>query len=82
MKEIGSEFLPYEAQTLTQDIRINEYNGIRLSNVDDSNIVLNPKDEEDERVVTNYTSLLQVSNVDEKNKRIEVVKGNYFSKDQ
>ena len=32
-------------------IRINEYNGIRLSTVDDSNIMLNPKDEEDERDV-------------------------------
>ena len=32
-------------------IRINEYNGIRLSTVDDSNIVLNPKDEEDEHDV-------------------------------
>ena len=45
-------------------------------------VLVEAEDEEDERVVTNYTSLLQVSNVDEKNKRIEVVKGNYFSKDQ
>ena len=34
-------------------IRINEYNGIRLSTVDDSNIVLNPKDEDDEKDVEN-----------------------------
>lgn len=42
-------------------------------------VLAEAEDEEDERIVTDYTSLIQLSAVDEKNKQIEVVKGNYFS---
>lgn len=42
-------------------------------------VLAEAEDEEDERVVTDYTSLLQISNVDEKNKQIEIIKGNFFN---
>ena len=43
-------------------------------------VLAEAEDEEDERVVKDYTSLLQISNVDEKNQQIVVQKGNYFNK--
>lgn len=44
-------------------------------------VLAEAEDEEDERIITDYTSLLQISNVDEKNKHIEVRKGNFFTAD-
>ncbi|SDC55686.1 purine operon repressor, PurR [Pelagirhabdus alkalitolerans] len=42
-------------------------------------VLAEAEDEEDERVVDDYTSLLKISNVDVKNERITIDKGNYFS---
>lgn len=41
-------------------------------------VLAEAEDEEDERVITDYTSLLKISSVDERNKQIEVTKGNFF----
>ncbi|PWU67836.1 pur operon repressor [Gracilibacillus dipsosauri] len=41
-------------------------------------VLAEAEDEEEERVVDDYISLLQIKNVDANNKEIEVVKGNYF----
>lgn len=41
-------------------------------------VLAEAEDEEDERVVTDYLSLLQISNVDVKNAKIDVSLGNYF----
>ncbi|WP_067841285.1 pur operon repressor [Amphibacillus sediminis] len=43
-------------------------------------VLAEAEDEEDERIVTDYTSLLQISNVDVRNQQIEVTKGTYFNK--
>ncbi|SEO92772.1 purine operon repressor, PurR [Amphibacillus marinus] len=42
-------------------------------------VLAEAEDEEDERVVTDYTSLLQISNVDVKNTQIDVSRGNFFN---
>lgn len=42
-------------------------------------VLAEAEDEEDERVVTDYTSLLKIAHVDDRNKEIEVVRGNYFN---
>ncbi len=41
-------------------------------------VLAEAEDEEEERVVDDYTSLLQIKNVDSNNQQIEVIKGNYF----
>lgn len=41
-------------------------------------VLVEAEDEEEERVVTDYLSLLKISNVDVKNAKIEVLPGNYF----
>lgn len=41
-------------------------------------VLAEAEDEEEERVVDQYTSLVQISNFDVRNKCIEVKKGNYF----
>ncbi|QDP38822.1 pur operon repressor [Radiobacillus deserti] len=41
-------------------------------------VLAEAEDEEEERVVDQYTSLVQITNVDVKNKKIEVHKGNLF----
>ncbi|WP_017470346.1 pur operon repressor [Amphibacillus jilinensis] len=48
------------------------------ANVAAIGVLAEAEDEEDERVVNDYTSLLQISNVDVKNSQIEVSPGNYF----
>lgn len=40
-------------------------------------VLAEAEDEDEERIVDQYTSLVQITNVDVKNKHIEVVKGNY-----
>lgn len=49
------------------------------ANVAAIGVLAEAEDEEDERVVDDYTSLIHVSNVDVKNRQIDVRKGNYFS---
>lgn len=49
------------------------------ANVKAIGVLAEAEDEEEERVVDNYVSLLRIKNVDAANKEIEVVKGNYFS---
>ncbi|WP_186575704.1 pur operon repressor [Aquibacillus kalidii] len=41
-------------------------------------VLAEAEDEEEERVVNDYTSLVQIKNVDMKTKQIEVVKGNFL----
>ncbi|CQR47487.1 Pur operon repressor [Paraliobacillus sp. PM-2] len=42
-------------------------------------VLAEAEDEEDERVVEDYTSLVKISNVDVRNQQIEVRKGNFFN---
>lgn len=42
-------------------------------------VLAEAEDEEDDRIVEDYTSLVQISNVDVINKHIEVSKGNFFN---
>ncbi|WP_026770987.1 pur operon repressor [Sediminibacillus sp. JSM 1682029] len=42
-------------------------------------VLAEAEDEDEERVVTEYTSLIQITNVDVKNRQIEVHRGNLFS---
>ncbi|GGM36732.1 pur operon repressor [Paraliobacillus quinghaiensis] len=42
-------------------------------------VLAEAEDEEDERVVEEYTSLVQITNVDVRNQQIEVHKGNFFN---
>ncbi|GAB2563984.1 pur operon repressor [Gracilibacillus alcaliphilus] len=48
------------------------------ANVKAIGVLAEAEDEEEERVVDDYTSLLQIKNVDSNNREIEVTKGNYF----
>ncbi|MFC4403570.1 pur operon repressor [Gracilibacillus xinjiangensis] len=48
------------------------------ANVKAIGVLAEAEDEEEERVVDDYTSLLQIKNVDDNNKQIEAIKGNYF----
>ena len=41
-------------------------------------VLAEAEDEEDERIVSDYISLLQIATVDEKKQQIEIIKGNYF----
>jgi purine operon repressor len=41
-------------------------------------VLAEAEDEEDERVVTDYVSLIQISHVDVKSQKIETTIGNYF----
>ncbi|MRH44996.1 pur operon repressor [Aquibacillus halophilus] len=43
-------------------------------------VLVEAEDEEEERVVDNYTSLIQISNVNVKNNKIKVNKGNFLGK--
>lgn len=43
-------------------------------------VLAEAEDEEDERIVDDYTSLVQIANVDVRNKQVELRKGNYFSR--
>lgn len=49
------------------------------ANVSAIGVLAEAEDEEEDRVVDDYTSLVQITNVDIKNKQIEVHKGNYFN---
>lgn len=49
------------------------------ANVTAIGVLAEAEDEEEERVVEDYTSLIKIQNVDVRNQRIEVQKGNYFS---
>ncbi|SDK60078.1 pur operon repressor [Sediminibacillus albus] len=44
-------------------------------------VLAEAEDEDEERVITDYTSLIQINNVDVKNKQIEVRRGNYFRRE-
>lgn len=48
------------------------------ANVKAIGVLAEAEDEEEERVVDDYVSLVQINNVDSTNKQIEVIKGNYF----
>ncbi|SHN37540.1 purine operon repressor, PurR [Gracilibacillus kekensis] len=48
------------------------------ANVKAIGVLAEAEDDEEDRVVEDYTSLLQIKNVDSNKKHIEVVKGNYF----
>jgi purine operon repressor len=48
------------------------------ANVKAIGVLAEAEDEEEDRVVDDYTSLLQIKNVDSNSKQIEVTKGNYF----
>ncbi|ENH97617.1 pur operon repressor [Gracilibacillus halophilus YIM-C55.5] len=48
------------------------------ANVRAIGVLAEAEDEEEERVVDNYTSLVQIKNVDDNKQEIEVTKGNYF----
>ncbi|WP_018934290.1 pur operon repressor [Gracilibacillus lacisalsi] len=48
------------------------------ANVKAIGVLAEAEDEEEDRVVDDYTSLLQIKNVDSNSKQIEVIKGNYF----
>ncbi|SES23033.1 purine operon repressor, PurR [Gracilibacillus ureilyticus] len=48
------------------------------ANVKAIGVLAEAEDDEEERVVDEYTSLVQIKNVDDNNKQIEVIKGNYF----
>src|SRR5690625_1584771 len=50
------------------------------ANVKAIGVLAEAEDDEEERVVDEYVSLLQIKNVDSSNGKIEVVKGNYFDK--
>ncbi|KGP71538.1 pur operon repressor [Pontibacillus yanchengensis] len=50
------------------------------ANVAGIGVLAEAEDEEEDRVVEEYVSLLQINNVDIKNKKIEVHRGNMFSK--
>ncbi|WP_079707612.1 pur operon repressor [Paraliobacillus ryukyuensis] len=45
-------------------------------------VLAEAEDEEDERVVTDYTSLIKISNVDVRSQQIDVQKGNYFEMEE
>ncbi|WP_163539371.1 pur operon repressor [Gracilibacillus sp. YIM 98692] len=48
------------------------------ANVRAIGVLAEAEDEEEDRVVDDYVSLVQIKNVDDNNKQIEVTKGNYF----
>ncbi|WP_114354370.1 pur operon repressor [Saliterribacillus persicus] len=48
------------------------------ANVAAIGVLAEAEDEEEDRVVEDYTSLIQIKNVDANNQQIEVIKGNYF----
>jgi purine operon repressor len=49
------------------------------ANVTAIGVLAEAEDEEEDRVVEDYTSLIKIQNVDVRNKQIDVQKGNYFS---
>lgn len=49
------------------------------ANVTAIGVLAEAEDEEEERVVEDYTSLIKIQNVDVRNQRVEVQKGNYFN---
>ncbi|MBO8157663.1 MAG: pur operon repressor [Bacillaceae bacterium] len=49
------------------------------ANVNGIGVLAEAEDEEEERVVNDYISLIQIQDVDIKSRKIEVVKGNYFN---
>jgi purine operon repressor len=50
------------------------------ANVAGIGVLAEAEDEEEERVVDNYISLIRIQDVDYKNSKVEAVKGNYFTK--
>ncbi|MEQ6389462.1 pur operon repressor [Bacillaceae bacterium S4-13-58] len=55
---------------------LNEFN----ATVAGIGVLVEAEDEDEDRVVDEYTSILKVKKVDEKNRSIEMQKGNYFDK--
>ncbi len=49
------------------------------ANVTAIGVLAEAEEEEEERVVEDYTSLIKIQNVDVRNQRVEVQKGNYFN---
>lgn len=52
------------------------------ANVKAIGVLAEAEDEEEDRVVDDYVSLVQIKNVDDENQQIEVVKGNYFQSER
>ncbi|GAE94179.1 transcription regulator [Gracilibacillus boraciitolerans JCM 21714] len=48
------------------------------ANVKAIGVLAEAEDEEEDRVVEDYMSLVQIKNVDSTKRHIEVIKGNYF----